>query len=222
MKRVVSAFLLVVVILGLLPTPAFALDPYRSFDYGRSYRLQCEFGQYKDPGFGINSNHTIEANGSYLVGYWDAFTDGTSISLNPIDQNPEDQLVAFQIDSSLYSDVSVQQSGARVALTLAYEVTKAETLISETSPLDIALGESVIPITFKETYINGASNDGWGTWDQRSGNRDVHTRDIIRLAIEGNVFGLQDILNSGTPDRSSIPDGKEGDEQRRQLAWLKL
>ena len=79
MKRVVSAFLLVVVILGLLPIQASAIDTEiirdDTFESGfvvREYITPCSFGQYKDPGFGINSDHTIAVNGSMINGYWSA------------------------------------------------------------------------------------------------------------------------------------------------------
>lgn len=231
MKRVVSAFLLVVVILGLLPIQASAIDTEiirdDTFESGfvvREYITPCSFGQYKDPGFGINSDHTIAVNGSMINGYWsatysynkDAGSQSLSVSLMD-DRDDTGKLAAWMLDSSRFEITGAQENGAKIALELAFDVMKKETGgFSNKTPLEVSKGDGVFRVSFFETYIDGISSDGPGTWDNRTGSRQIEdVGALVQLGVAGDVFGLGELLSHPQDIREL------SEEQKYQIAWLK-
>lgn len=135
MKRVVSAFLLVVVILGLLPIQASAIEPTGTVGGGIVYFLQdTQFPRYWDPT--VTGGGTLDNDKGLYDGYWLGFiTKDKNIHLWPLERDADivsDALETIVMESSHWASFDVgiigweagftQRRAASDALLLLYDM----------------------------------------------------------------------------------------------------
>lgn len=135
MKRVVSAFLLVVVILGLLPIQASAIEPAGTVGDGIVYFLQdTQFPRYWDPT--VTGGGTLDNDKGLYDGYWLGFiTKDKNIHLWPLERDADivyDALETVVMGSSHWASFDVgiigweagftQRRAASDALLLLYDM----------------------------------------------------------------------------------------------------
>ena len=135
MKRVVSAFLLVVVILGLFPIQASAIEPAGTVGDGIVYFLQdTQFPRYWDPT--VTGGGTLDNDKGLYDGYWLGFiTKDKNIHLWPLERDADivyDALETVVMGSSHWASFDVgiigweagftQRRAASDALLLLYDM----------------------------------------------------------------------------------------------------
>lgn len=239
MKRVVSAFLLVVVILGLLPIQASAIEPTGTVGGGIVYFLQdTQFPRYWDPT--VTGGGTLDNDKGLYDGYWLGFiTKDKNIHLWPLERDADivsDALETIVMESSHWASFDVgiigweagftQRRAASDALLLLYDMYMyLHPELVEATPYEFFssrvgnLGTKVYVHT-TNTTINWGEEETGELGSYASGNNydSSDFANLVTLALQyGSLMELSDWGDARTVFREDLNDVEK---HKRVFPWF--
>lgn len=239
MKRVVSAFLLVVVILGLLPIQASAIEPAGTVGDGIVYFLQdTQFPRYWDPT--VTGGGTLDNDKGLYDGYWLGFiTKDKNIHLWPLERDADivyDALETVVMGSSHWASFDVgiigweagftQRRAASDALLLLYDMYMyLHPELVEATPYEFFssrvgnLGTKVYVHT-TNTTINWGEEETGELGSYASGNNydSSDFANLVTLALQyGSLMGLSDWGDARTVFPEDLNDVEK---HKRVFPWF--